>query len=230
MNDSIPFSKWDLNTFICVNEKRLPAFGKLLESWLDVHRKYCDGIPLDHPWTYSERPQIGLLSNAAVLIGGISFEEWPTEKTSDQGKCYGRNDLWIRLEPPSDRKDYQIEAKYARLALHHSISYSGDVIVQTMKDARKCAIRLDPKKGGKVLAVSFFALQFEDENVESLDNKIHELLIHVQQPNQEGNFFDAIAAIWSDAIEFHTARKEREQLAKEWKNNEVGMLLLINCV
>jgi len=216
MSDSIQFSKWDLNTFVCVNEKSVPGFGNLLESWFDVHRKYCDGVPLDHHWAYSERPQIGLLSNAAALIGGVSFEEWHTEKISDQGNCYGRNDLWLRLDPPSDKKDYQIEAKFARLALHRPISNSAQVIVQTMKDARECAERLNPKNG-KILVVSFFALRFEDENIESLDNKIRELLLHIQQPNQEGKFFDAVAAIWSDANDFQTARKNVNKLRKSGK-------------
>jgi hypothetical protein len=229
MNDSIQFSKWDLNTFIRVNGKNLPGFEKLLESWFDVQKKYCDGVPLDHPWAYSERPQIGLLSNAAVLIGGISFEEWHTEKNSDQGNCYGRNDLWIRLDPPSDKKDYQIEAKFARLTLHRPISNYDQVIVQTMKDAHQCAVRLNPKNG-KRLVLSFFALRFENENVESLDNKVQELLLHIQQPNQDGKNFDAIAAIWQDANDFQIARKERKQLAKEWDNNDVGMILLANCI
>lgn len=225
MNDSAPISKWNLNTFIYVNENRLPGFGKLLESWFDIHRKFCDGNPLDHPWAYSERPQVGLLSNAAVLIGGISFEEWRTEKTSDQGNHYGRNDLWLRLEPRSEKRDYQIEAKYKRLALHRSVSDSDQDIIQTMATAHNCANRLDPKNG-KVLAVSFFVLGFEDENVGPLNNKIRELLLHIQQPNQQSKNFDAIAVIWQDAEDFELSRKERKQKEKSWENNDFGMILL----
>jgi hypothetical protein len=226
MNDSTSKPEWDLNTFVWVNEKKLPGFGRLLESWLNVHRKYCAGISPELPWEYTERPQIGLLSNAAVLVGGIALEEWSTEKMSDQGKKgYGRNDLWLRLCPPSNRKDYQIEAKHARLDLRNSVSDSDQTITQTMSEACRESERSNPKNG-KIVAVSFLSLRFAQKNTESLENKTHELCLHIQDQNRHKNDLDAIAAIWLGAEDFERSREEREQIAKDWTNDEVGIIFL----
>lgn len=222
-------TEWNLNSLLWVNEKMLPGFGRLLESWLDVHRRYCAGASLDHPWAYDERPQIGLLSNAAVLIGGIALEEWGTEKIFDQDKkSYGRNDLWLRLRPSSKENDYSIESKYARIDLRNSINGIHEQVATTMDAAHGSAKALDPKYG-KIIAISFFALRFEQENAEELDNKIRELLVSIQEQSRQKNNLDAIGAIWMGRENFEAIRKNRKIESEGWKSDEAGIILLASC-
>jgi hypothetical protein len=88
MNDIKLQTKWNLNTFAWANEDKLPGFGKLLGSWLDVHRNFCEGAQpyFSWEWGHNEHSQRGFLANAAILIGGFSIEESWIKKDSGQKK------------------------------------------------------------------------------------------------------------------------------------------------
>jgi hypothetical protein len=226
MSNPTPKPNWDLNTFTWVNEARLPGFGRLLESWLNVHRKYCVGLSLqaEHAWEYSERPQVGLLSNAAAIIGGITLEEWNTEKFVDEEKKrYGRNDLWLRLNPPTKSQDYQLEAKHRRIDLRGPVDASG--LLSVMNEAQSAAKVLNPKHG-KIVAASFLTLRFASEDTDELDEKIQELFIHIQDRNRIKKDLDAIAGVWIGVEDFLSSRIQRKQIDKNWTNDEVGVIFL----
>jgi hypothetical protein len=234
MNYITPKQAWDLNAFHWVNEKKLPGFGKLLESWLNVHRNFCAGAAPEHPWAYAERPQIGLLSNAAILLGGIALEEWCAEKKSDTSKVYsGRNDLWLRLSPHSNERDYQIESKHARLDLRKNAIDLESIITEALRWARVDSGRLG-KKNGKPVGIAFLTLRFESEDAEALENKTRDLCYYIQAQDRQNNQLDAMAAIWLGVEDFLLCRSERNRIAKEqntngWPSDEVGLILLASC-
>ncbi len=222
-------TEWNLNTFVSVNENKLPGFGRLLESWLNVHRKFCASLVPEHSWEpdYRERPQIGFLSNAAVLIGGLALEEWGAEKKSDAGdKRSGRNDLWLRLGSPAFEKDYYIEAKYNSLQLLGPFDALDQVITGTMDSAIECARQLDPKNNEKIVAISFLTLRYDQNGTESLDNKIEALLLHLQEQKTRTSNRNAIGAIWLGREDFEASRNDRNQ----YENNSPGIILLANRV
>jgi hypothetical protein len=94
-----------------------------------------------------------------------------------------------------------------------------------MSEACRESERSNPKNG-KIVAVSFLSLRFAQKNTESLENKTHELCLHIQDQNRHKNDLDAIAAIWLGAEDFERSREEREQIAKDWTNDEVGIIFL----
>jgi hypothetical protein len=229
MNDLNSQAEWSLNTFSRVNEDKLPGFGRLLESWQNVHRKYCNGCRPDNSWDYQERSQIGFLSNAAVLIGGIALEEWGTQKKSRQGESYyGRSDLWLCLCPPLNWNGdaYHIESKHCSLDLRQPVNDSYQIINNTMALAFEDAKVLRPTDGGRSMAISFFTLWFPDKKTDALDNKISKLLSFIEMQSQESSIH-AIAAIWIDAKDFDLCRRERyERSSGKWDAEQVGLILL----
>lgn len=227
MSDIQPQTKWNLNTFAFANEHKLPGFKKLLNSWLNVHRNFCDGAQPDFSWDwgYHERPQIGLLSNAAILIGGLSIEEGWIQKESDEGKKYsGRCDLWLRLSPPTSEHDYLIEAKHEYLWIKSGLHNSCQVIDQQMAAARVSAQCL--KKSEKIVAIAFLSLSFEDKGLETIERRTDELIAHIRDQGQCKEDFDAVGAIWMGAKEFERSRQERERDHPGWENRHFGMILL----
>lgn len=228
MNETTIKPEFHLNTFVWVNEKKLPGFGKLLEAWLNVHRKFCEGVRPEFSWSwewdYKERSQVGFLSQAAILIGGIALEEWVTKKATLNGKEFqGRNDLWLRLSPPTNERDYFVESKNSYIDLSWDLTKSSQEISQTLDNSCKSAQEL-LQKNEKVLALSFFVLRFEGENLQSLDKKTAEVISHIWNQNQQQNHLDAIAVIWIGAEDFQLSREERSKAG--WENKEFGVILL----
>ena len=212
-----------LKTFLQVDEEKLPGFGKLLESWFDVHKRFSTGVAPENSWEreYKERSQIGFLSNAAFLSGGIALEEWGAKKKSG----YGRFDLWLRLKPSSNERDYHIEAKLDPFDIRNPIEYFDLRVNDTMKSALTDANRLG-RNDGKIVAATFLVLRLEDENTGMIDRKIQELLNRLEGRNRQMFGLDAIAAIWLGLDAFKLCRKKREESLKGWKACEVGLMFL----
>ena len=227
MSDSNPI-EGKLNNFVWANEGNLPGFQELLESWVRVYQKCCCSIWPEFLWEYTERPQIGLLSNAAVLIGGIALEEWGTEKAFGGNNSYGRNDLWLRLHPTLGETDYQVEAKHSRLSVRKPMSEAQAIIAGTIENAKNAAKELISKNGEINVAMSFITLQFSISDTTSLDNKTNELLQRIKENGCQETNCDAVAAIWLDAKTFELSRTTRLQLNPQWRNNDVGLILLAN--
>ena len=228
MSETTPKPEFHLNTFVWVNEKKLPGFGKLLDAWLNGHRKFCEGVrpEFSWEWDYKERSQIGFLSQAAILSGGIALEEWVTKKaTLDSKEFQGRNDLWLRLSPPTNEKDYFVESKNSYIDLSWDLTKSSLEISQTLDSSCKSALEL-LQKNEKILALSSFVLRFEGENLQSLDKKTAEVISHIWNQNQQQNHLDAIAVIWIGAEDFQLCREERERNKSGWKSKEFGVILL----
>lgn len=86
-----------------------PAFRGLKDSfqaWLDFMIKYEEEIPDDWPFGYRERPLVGFLAAAIWASGGISIEEFGTDKEATgkaakkgarktNGASSGRADLYF---------------------------------------------------------------------------------------------------------------------------------------
>jgi len=219
--------KWNLNTFVWADEKKLPGFGRLLGSWLNVHRNFCGGAQPDFSWEWDhrERSQIGFLANAAVLTGGISLEEWCTKK-STQGKTFqGRCDLWLRLSPPAINEDCFLESKHTHIDLSLDLIETDLKITQTVKFAREDASTLKEKKG-IIVGLTFLTLFLKEKNLEVLDRKTNELITHIWNQNQKQNCFGAISAIWMGSEDFKLSREERERSYPGWENCQFGVILL----
>jgi hypothetical protein len=216
----------NLNPSVWVNEEKLPGFQKLLESWIRVYQKGCHSLWPEFLWEYTERPQVGLLSNAAVLIDGVALEEWATQKTSGGNTSYGRNDLWLRLYSA----DYQIEAKHAKLSVHKTIDESEATISYAMEQAQISARELISRNREINVAISFVTLEFDKGNSDTtiLDKKITELLQRIK------NNYDAVATIWLNTETFQIAREARlektknEPLNEKWRIHDGGLILFAN--
>src|SRR6266705_1944474 len=79
-----------------VDAGSLPALKPILQSWIKVQRAYADAMANeDQAWWYHERPCIGFLSAAVWKSGGVTLEEWRTDKRSKKRSRKGRCDLYI---------------------------------------------------------------------------------------------------------------------------------------
>ena len=224
MNKPVQKEEWSFNTSVWADEQKLPGFGELLNSWLQVHKNYCNGCRPENSWEYDfkERSQVGFLSNAGVLIDGIALEEFAVPKNSRNG----RNDLFLRLPTLNSTQDYFIEAKWGAIDLPWTEDSVVGKLFEVMGMAIKDAKQLDPAllrpHVGKAVAVSFLILSSKDEDAANLDERTSALLksIQVKQCGQ----FDALASIYFSAEDFLQNRKER---SGKWdKDNElVGLIL-----
>ena len=235
VNDIQPQTKWNLNSFSWANENRLPGFGRLLGSWLNVHRDFSErGLPyLSWDCGHNEGAQVGFLGNAAVLIGGLSVEESGIKKGPDQN---GRLDLWLRLCPPTSQNDFLIEAKIEQYLGVIDLNKSREKIDNKMKAARKDAQRLKRRPEEivampvKIVAMAFLSLLFQNENLDSLEQNTNDLISSVWDQSQSQKDLDAIGAIWMGAEDFRRSRQEREKVIPGWKNHQFGMVLLASRV
>lgn len=146
---------YSFRSVIHANESTLPGWLRLLRSWATIHNEYLNSFPagdFETAWGFRERPQVGFLSAAAFRCGGVSLEEWATQKSSGRG----RNDLWLRLQPRTDSATYIIEAKHcwARLPVEDEGCFA--TIDESVAEAARCAERL--KADQKRVAVSFVSL------------------------------------------------------------------------
>jgi hypothetical protein len=234
MNDTKLQTKWKLNTFAWADESKLPGFGKLISSWLDVHRNFSEGAQPNFSWDwgYNERSQIGLLANAAMLIGGLSAVEGLIKK--DSGQKEGRSDLWLRLCPPTfendAENDYLIEAKIEQYFKIDKIDLgrAREKIDEKMKAAREEARRLT-RTSEKLVAMVFLSLTFEDQNLNSLEQNISDLISDIWNQSQSQKEFDAIGAIWMGARDFKSSKAKRKEKYPQWPYAHPGMVLLASC-
>jgi hypothetical protein len=230
MNDLMQKKEWSFNTFAWADEQKLPGFGQLLNSWLQVHKNYCNNVRPENSWEYDfkERSQIGFLSNAVVLIGGIALEEWAAKKKSGSGN--GRNDLFSRLPTQNQTQDYFIEAKWGAIDLRWTENNVVGKLSEVMGNAIKDAEQLDAKhlipNDGKAVAVSFFILSFNDEDADSLDKTASTLLNYIQGEQSQRLGLNALASIYFTSEDLKQNRNER----KEWPTYEVGLILMAKLV
>ena len=87
----------------------LPALKPILRSWIDVQLAYEHAMGHDdRAWSYRERTCVGFLSAAAWQCGGVTLEEWRTEKGPKKQTRHGRCDLYICRR----NQEFFIEAKH----------------------------------------------------------------------------------------------------------------------
>ena len=219
-------TKWNLNSFAWADEDKLPGFEKLLGSWINVHRNFCEGAQPNFSWEWghNEHSQLGLLADAGTLIGGISIRESWIRKDSEQRK--GRNDLWLRLSPPDSENDYLIESKIEQYLGVVALDKANKKIVEKMEAARKNAQSLIGNPG-KFVAMAFLSLRFADENLDPLEQKTSDLISHIRNQVRVEQKLDAIGAIWMGAKDLQCSREERK--ANNYSGGEnvhFGMVLL----
>ena len=222
--------EWSFNTFAWADEQKLPGFGKLLNSWLQVHKNYCNGCRPENSWEndFKEWSQVGFLSNAGVLVGGIALEEWGIEKKSASGD--GRNDLFLRLPTLNSTQDYFIEAKLGNIDLLQSQSNWAEKLSEVMGNAIKGAEQLDDPNlfkslPTKAVAISFFTLSFDGVDTSNLDEKTSALHNCIQAKQRVQLGLDALASIYFSAEDFQQNRKERNGNWNE-DNELVGLILV----
>ncbi len=96
---------------------------RLLESWTNVVKRYCDFHKKDNCWWYNERASLSTLAGAAWAIkGGVALEEFSTAKRAEAfeagveggGLRNGRCDLYVGCPSPAGHKSYAFEAKQCR--------------------------------------------------------------------------------------------------------------------
>lgn len=146
---------YSFRSVIHANESTLPGWIRLLRSWATVHNEYLNSFPaggFETAWGFRERPQVGFLSAAAFRCGGVSLEEWATQKSNGRG----RNDLWLRLQPRSDSATYVIEAKHCWASLPVEGEKCFATVDESVADAVRSAEKLTPDQ--KRVAVSFVSL------------------------------------------------------------------------
>ena len=207
--------KYHFNTFAWADEQELPGFGKLLNSWLQVHKNYCNELRPEHSWEYEfkELSHVGFLSNAGVMINGIALVEHEIKKKSGDG----RNDLFLRLHSQTRTHDYFIEAKWAAIDLKWQENDVLNQITRLMGIAIDSAKQIDPAhlkpNNGKAVAVSFFILIFEDGGKLDLDERTSALLNFIQekQCGQLGLGLNALGSICFSAEEFQQNQRDREE-------------------
>ena len=217
--------KWSFNTFAWANEQKLPGFGELLNSWLQVHKKYCHGCRPENSWEndFKERSQVGFLSNAGVLIGEIALEEWAVKKKSGSGN--GRNDLFLRFPKLNPIQDYFIEAKVGNIDLIQPGVWTQqlrEVMGKAIKDAEQLNDKNLFKEANpaKAVAVSFFTLKSND--IAKPDEKTSILLKSLEE--KQIVQFDALASIYFSAEDFKKSQEERGKWTKD--NDRLGLILV----
>jgi len=128
---------WTTTNHLWANEKRLPGWGRLLHAWALAHANYCSAVPEDCAWYFREHPSRGFLGAAAFLAGGVSLQEWPTEKATKTEE--GRNDLWVRLNPQNCDQDYYVEVKHTWLELTEANAIDNSGNAGSIREALDCA-------------------------------------------------------------------------------------------
>ncbi len=209
----------EFQTKVAVDSSKLPEFKQLLDEWLNVQQRYCERVPPENPWLYSERPCIGLLAAAATLVGAVTLEEWRTKKSREEGEGYGRNDLWLRFNSPPNQSDYAIEAKY------ESIEFAKELlpnIKQKIEDILRIAVEdasSVPKHVGCPAGIAFISLrQYNEQDVSNAPKQIFNLV-------ESGIEFDAFAGICLSSQSFEKSKAEAQK--DGWKNDTFGMIVLI---
>ena len=148
--------------------------AKLSNYYRLVMDEYCDRHEQkDWPWRYSERPMVGMLSAAIWLAGGVTLEEYWTQKKHQKSKKYGRNDLYFML----GNEAYVVEAKHAYVnvadpndewdsSLRERATGSANQVSMESEEVRLAAafwsFRLPPKKASKHSVD--WARKFKDSN------------------------------------------------------------------
>src|SRR3954466_4010883 len=87
----------------------MPALKPILHEWIAAQREFTrQKGGEDHSWNHNERASTGFLAVAAWKCGGVSLEEWHTEKGPRNNPRRGRCDLYIYHRKHS----FHIEAKH----------------------------------------------------------------------------------------------------------------------
>jgi hypothetical protein len=190
---------------------------------------FCEGGHPDFSWEWgqNERSQLGFLASAATQIGGLSVVESWTMKFPEGEKEYsGTNDLWLRLCPPTSDLDYFIEAKFEPCLPVAIINQSASVIVNHMTTAKSDAQSLKDKTG-RIGAMIFASLKYENDNLDRLDQETINLISHIWNEIRGKQELDAIGAIWMGAADLRHSRDERKRdNISGGKNVHYGMICL----
>jgi len=154
--------------------------AKLLKHLFLVHSKYNDRQIVNDKWTdcsfwYSERPQVGWISAAAWLAGGVALEEYAVEKLKAVGKDYGRCDLWFQLDA---KNSFACEAKHGWVDLgdKKAKDKSLDILDSAQSDFRK---HLEKKH--RRLALGFVTLTESKGHLKNIDLTVKEILKSVKK-------------------------------------------------
>jgi hypothetical protein len=163
----------------------VPTLKPILKSWIGVQRKYAMAMEQDdHAFWYRERTCIGFLSAAVWQCGGVTLEEWQTEKGPKHKSYRGRCDLYIFHRG----REYFIEAKHMYSRQHpvaptakQRLKRELDFINRELDNAVKCAKRLQCKRTNKfgiLFVAPFYPAGFRPSNFE---DHISDWLIAVEK-------------------------------------------------
>jgi hypothetical protein len=158
--------------------KELKSLKHVFEELLRVHQDYIDSQfdeknsdYYDHPYWYTERPNVGLLAAAVWRSGGRALEEFRTNKNGDGKPVYGRCDLWLEAKGTS----FECEAKRHWVDLVSKKTCSPESIFNDKLDGLEAAkndvLRLEKRKG---LALCFVNPGIRSSDGESLATKVRE--------------------------------------------------------
>lgn len=126
-----------INGIIHPNKNIYSWWTELQEQWTAAHRRYARVTADDAAYWYTERTNIGVLSQAAWACGLVALEEYQAVKAShecEDGTHAGRCDLWL-----ANRKHgHFVEAKqrYLHLRSRKMISIANECLNRAYEDAK----------------------------------------------------------------------------------------------
>lgn len=158
----------------CCRDQRLQKFEPVAEGWYQTIKSYCVAFERyeqeDAPYYYNERANISVLARGAWKSRMFTLEEYPTEKTRDDGvRRTGshRCDLMIW----DDESEFQIEAKQCWLRTALPDDSHEKRVTSMLKAARSDADRNTDSKSR--LGCVFFSVWWPQQSEYSRDPSIH---------------------------------------------------------
>ena len=186
----------------------LPALKPIFQSWIDVQLSYAEAMKgKDQAWWYRERTCVGFLSAAVWQCGGVTLEEWRTEKGPKEQSRQGRCDLYICRKG----QEFFIEAKhmYSRASgrTDRELSY----IRRQLNKATEDASALQCKRRQQ-LGILFIAPFYPPGKQDNIAEHISEWLARVESIQH-----DAMAWLYQPR---HTIKIDH----KEWVSPGIVLL------
>lgn len=160
-----------------VNSGSIRSLYDFLHSWtkiIDSYIHYCEYE--DNPWWYNERASLSTLAAAAWSCGGISLEEYSTEKGKHDDPWSGRCDLFLGMK----NEFFACEGKQAWCPIgrqaKNGIKNISDSLSLACDDARK----LD-KQEGRRLGICFAVPYLPKKEEKYIEEQINKWLLKIEK-------------------------------------------------
>jgi hypothetical protein len=185
----------------------LKHWEDILEQWISLNREIFEHAKGKFAaYSYRERPNVGVMSAAAVRAGWIALEECWSEKDGASGVRNGRADLWLWRNIHHER----IEAKFTtdgpselikKLRLRHESARA---------DARKLGSPVDARN----IALTFVVPRARNNEKEGFEKSVVEVANHCR--NLSPKIFASVFPGWVPRL---GADKNDEAALDQYRTN-----------